>query len=139
MKVKFKKEVEADARYLDVKANVRCWDDATVNGIKDEDGGLIPCRQGDLWKPIIDIDKGIITNWEKGKTADIHYKICDAGVYTVLDNNTNILKEKDGYVPNILSPGGSGYGDYIIMKIDESGKIENWEIDLDDIFEDEEG
>lgn len=138
MKVKFKKEVEADARYLDVAANVRYWDDATVNGIEDEDGDLIPCRQGDLWKPTIDIDKGIIKNWEKGKTADIHYKICDAGVYTVLDNNTNILKEKDGYVPNILSPGGSGYGDYIIMKIDESGKIENWKIDLDDIFKDEE-
>ena len=138
MKVKFIKEVEADARYLDVKANVRYWRDALVNGVVDENGDLMPCRVGDIWQPTIDIDDGFITNWEKGKTADIHFKVCDAGIYTILDGNNNVLKERDGYVPDIMCPEGDGYGDYIIMKIDEVGKIENWKADLDDMLEEDE-
>jgi len=34
--------------------------------------------------------------------------------------------EKDGYVPDIMCPGDEGYGDYIIMTVNESGVIEGW-------------
>ena len=41
---------------------------------------------------------------EKGKTANIHYKVCDAGYYYIKDINGNDVLEKIGYVPDILSP-----------------------------------
>lgn len=76
-------------------------------------------------------------NWEKGKSADIHYKVCDGGIYKLIDTEGNTILEKDGYVPGILSPGGSGYGDYIIMSVDENGGIDNWQFDIEDFIEEE--
>ena len=76
-----------NVKTLLVSANVRYWEDSYVNGVKDEEGTLIPCREGDSWKPEIDVDTGQIMNWEKGKTADIHYKVCDAGIYTLMDTD----------------------------------------------------
>jgi hypothetical protein len=119
-----------NATKLKVDADVRYWEDATVNGVEDEDGALIPLRVGDAWCPTINIDEGTIENWPAGTTASIHYKVCDAGVYGLISEDGEMLVSKDGYVPSILSPGGSGYGDYIIMNVDERGKIEGWKVDL---------
>jgi hypothetical protein len=136
MKVKIKVEKEVNLKTLEVNAGVRYWEDSSVNGVEDdEDGGLIPCKVGNRWKPIIDIDSGIITNWEKGKYARIHYKICDDGVYTVIDEDGNSVLEKDGYVPDTMAPAERGYGDYIIMNIDENGLIEDWEFNVEDFKE----
>lgn len=133
MKIKIKIEKEVEIKTLVVLSEPRYWEDATVNETEDEEGELIPCREADLWKPIIDIDAGIITNWEKGKKADIHYKVCDCCGWQLLDEKGNIvLKADDGYVPGTLSPAENGYGDYIIMKIDENGKIEDWAFDIND-------
>jgi len=74
-----------------------------------------------------DLDKGLIINWEKGKTASLHYKVCDAGTYKLTEENGDIIAEYDGYVPDVLCPDGEGYGDYIIMSVDENGYIQNWE------------
>jgi len=137
MKVEIKKLVKVDVITLQVDVQVRYWEDSSVNGIEDEHGDLIPCREGVLWKPLIDIDNGKILNWEQGKTANIHYKVCDAGVYTVLDELNNKVVEIDGYVPTTLSPGGTGYGDYIIMKVDSEGNIDNWKFNIDDFTEDD--
>lgn len=30
----------------------------------------------------------------------------------------------------MLSPGGDGYGDYVIMEIGPDGEIADWEVDL---------
>jgi hypothetical protein len=134
MTVKIEKTV--NVKCLHVCASVRYWEDAILNGSEDEKGDM-PCRSGEMWIPIIDIDTGVILNWDIGNTADIHFKVCDAGKYTVADELGNTLITKDGYVPDILSPGGSGYGDYIIMKIDKSGKIENWRKHLIENFFDD--
>lgn len=131
MKVNVKTTKVIDIKYLQVEAGVRYWEDATVNGIKDVDGQLIPCRSGDVWNPLIDIDCGIVVNWEKGKSADIHYKICDDGRYKLLDSNNCQVDMVDGYVIDMMCPEGEGYGDYIIMKIDENGKISNWFVNLE--------
>jgi hypothetical protein len=134
--VKIKTEKEVNAEKIFVKAEVRYWENATVNEIEDVDGSLVPCRSGDYWMPAIDIDTGIITNWKQGIKARIHYKICDAGVYQVRDNLGVLIMEKDGYVPDIMCPGDNGYGDYIIMHVDENGKIENWKVsDLKELLE----
>jgi hypothetical protein len=137
MKVKIKKLVDVDVKTLVVKAEVRYWEDSEINGESDtENGDNIPCKNGDIWNPKIDIETGIITNWEQGKTADIHYKVCDLCGFEIEDVNGNVIhKEKDGYVPKTLSPKSEGYGDYIIMDIDENGKIANWNFDIDDFID----
>lgn len=126
---------EIDVRYLQVSAGVRYWEDATVNGVEDNDGTRIPFRDGDNWTPIINIDTGHILNWPKGIVADIHYKVCDDGTYGLLDEFQALLFERDGYVPDILCPHDNGYGDYIIMKVNCDGFIEDWEPSLDDFME----
>ena len=131
--------VEFDAKYLVVEAEVRYWEDATVNGEEDELGTKIPCREGEAWCPVIDVDTGQIVNWTQGVTASVHYKVCDAGVYELQTSEPReLIVRKDGYVPHCLSPGGKGYGDYIIMNIDANGMIENWQFDANYFTEDDE-
>jgi len=126
------KTVDVDIKTLLVEAGVRYWEDATVNGVEDTDGHLIPCRDGDLWKPIIDVETGVITNWAKGTVAEIHYKVCDAGIYKLTDASGEVYLEHEGYVRNMLCPEGNGYGDYIKMNVDADGKIANWKVDFSD-------
>jgi hypothetical protein len=116
----------SDAKYLKAECGVRYWEDATVNGVEDEDGTLIPCRDRDAWSPVIDIETGIIENWPQGTTADIHYKVCDDGIYTLLDASRQKIASINSYVIPMMYPEGNGYGDYVIMKIDSDGKIANW-------------
>lgn len=134
MKTTIKVEKEIEINILIVKAGVRYWEDAEVNGTPDIDGNLIPCRDGDLWCPVIDINKGNVVNWEEGKRVEIHFKVCDTGSYYLMDkeNGTIFLKIENDYVPSILCPNENGYGDYIIMDIDENGNIQNWKPDISD-------
>lgn len=139
MKITITKPQEIDVKFLHVSAGVRYWEDATVDGIEDEKGGLIPCRVDDRWEPTIDIESGQIIDWEKGRVADIHYKVCDDGVYKLSDKDQKVLFEVNDYVPAILQPEGNGYGDYIIMKVDENGFIQNWKKeDIHDLLRKEE-
>jgi hypothetical protein len=128
MKIMIIKEIEVDVRTLKVAADVRYYEDATVNGVADVDGLLIPCKSGKTWMPEIDIASGMIKNWEQGKTADIHYKVCDAGSYYLLDEQgKEVLSIENDYVPDCMCPEERGYGDYIIMTVDESGFIKGWQ------------
>ena len=136
MRVVIKTNKTAEAKILSVDARVRYWEDTTVNGVEDIEGTLIPCRVGDCWRPEIDIDSGKIINWKQGVVADIHYKVCDSGSYYIKDAKGKLLlKIEDNYVPEIMCPEGNGYGDYIIMKVDETGQIQNWVADIGDDFD----
>jgi len=136
MKIEITETVVKDVKYLKASCGVRYWEDGKVNGVEDTDGSLIPCRRNDCWEPTIDLETGIITNWEAGKTAKIHYKVCDAGVYTLLDDiNVPVKRLDDSYVISSMSPGGPGYGDYVIMNINEYGKIDNWKANLSDFVD----
>lgn len=115
-----------NAKYLNVSAKIRYWEDAKVNGAEDISGDLIPCRNGEYWEPVINLETGRIANWAQGVFADIHYKVCDEGAYTLRGENAEQIACIDGYVPKIMCPGGEGYGDHIIMKINEFGFIEKW-------------
>jgi hypothetical protein len=124
-----------ELKFLIVSARVRYWEDTIINDLEDTHGNLVSCREGDSWSPIIDLDSGKIVNWDEGTVADIHYKVCDEGEYWLADANKNkILKYAGDYVPDsLLCIGDRGYGDYIIMKINEKGLIIGWnkpEIDL---------
>ncbi|MCZ7856048.1 hypothetical protein O9X81_05430 [Agrobacterium salinitolerans] len=136
-KISIKQTVEVDVKFLKADCGVRYWEDAEVNGIEDDETNpAMPFASKDSWRPIIDIEAGVIVDWPKGITADTHYKVCDAGVYTLLDADRNEVKQIDGYVPSIMCPEGGGYGDYVIMKIDADGKIANWSIDLSEFERD---
>lgn len=136
MKFKMKQIKEIDVKYLQVQAGVRYWEDAEVNQEEDEEGTLIPFRVGDYWEPVINLDLGKIEDWPSGTTANIHYKVCDDGVYTILDSDKNKIKSIEGYVPNIMCPSENGFGDYIIMKIDSEGNIEDFKCRIDEFNED---
>lgn len=112
------------AKFLTLDVAVRYWEDALLDGAPDEDGN-IPFRQGSRWKPTINLDTGEIIGWPK-VLAKIHYKVCDDGVYTLTDSNYNKLAILDSYVPEFLAIDDTGFGDYIIMTVDQSGFILNW-------------
>lgn len=124
MKLKITQEVEFTPVRLAVSACVRYWEDATVNGVEDTDGTLIPLRKGDAWEPVIDLETGRIISWPAGTTADIHYKVCDAGKYWLEDAAGEQIQFKGYYVPQVL--GDTGGGDYIILKVSDDGLIEGW-------------
>lgn len=117
---------------LHVVAEVRYWEDATINGVEDKDGDLIPWRDkdADLWVPVIDINEGRILNWPNDKKASIHYKVCDAGEYWLGDaSGKKLVKWNGHYVPDaFLCIGDTGFGDYIIMEVDEQGLIAGWKV-----------
>ena len=126
--------------YLEVEAEPRYWEDATVDGVSDEDGSRIPLRNGGLWKPVIELSTGRILDWPAGTKAQIHYKVCDAGEYWLQDSaRRRIAKYGSSYVPSRpLCPEKAGYGDYIIMEVGPDGQISGWrnELDLDRWHED---
>jgi hypothetical protein len=132
MKIEITIPHTVDVQFLHVSAGVRYWEDAYVNDVKDEAGDLIPCRNRDKWEPIIELSTGKILNWEQGKKADIHYKICDDGTYTLKGEVTIIY---GGYVPTMMSPFKSGSGDYIIMQVNEDGIIDKWKPYFEEFIE----
>lgn len=119
-------------KYLRAECGVRYWEDASVNGVEDTDGNLIPLRNGDTWDVTIDLITGKIEGWPEGTTADIHYKVCDDGRYHLLDADRNVVRSIDEYVPKMMAPGDEdhGFGDYVVMNIAEDGTIDKWKVDL---------
>lgn len=142
MKVTVIVEKEVELKTLLVKAGVRYWVDVVINGVKYSDDSpeddinskaSTPCVIGDLWMPEIEIETGKILNWKQGVKAEIHYKVCDCCGWELKDENGEVvLSAEDGYVPSTLCPKEKGYGDYIIMDIDENGMIADWEFDFSD-------
>lgn len=115
------------AQFIEVSAGVRFWEDATLNGREDAEG-MIPLRKGENWEVVIELATGRILNWPEGVEASIHYKVCDAGEYWLLNGaKRRIAKWKDYYVPDgILCVGDNGYGDYIIFKVGADGVVVDW-------------
>lgn len=121
---------------LYVKTYPRYVQDASVNGYRDlENDPKMPFVKLDdkineyFWEVNIDIDKGQIIDWPQGTTASIHYKVCDEGFYEIFDEQGEKLGNYEGYVPHIMCPKEEGYGDYIIMDIDENGFIQDWNVE----------
>ena len=142
MKATIKVEQEIDLAAAECWIHARYWEDSEVNGVEDDaDNPKMPFVEehngGKAWHIIINLDNGQICNWPQGTTAKIHYKSCDENYVEILDRQLGIIKEHEGYVPKILCPEGNGFGDYVIMNIDENGFIRNFHPDLADIFDDE--
>lgn len=127
MKAKVVVEQEVNVKYMQVTVPVR---------YEDEDIPYdFPLRNGDVWSAKIDMDTQTIIDWPQGKTGDMHLKVCDEGVYELFDESMKpIAKIDQDYVPSILP--GEHYGDYLILEIDESGKIADMDPEgsLDEFF-----
>jgi len=87
------------------------------------------------WCVDIDIESGTIKNWKTRREGyddddpneeELFVKVVDTGRYYLLDEDDKVIASIKGYVPNKLIPPKDGYGDYIHLFIDESGKITNW-------------
>jgi hypothetical protein len=110
-----------------VDARVRYWDDAGVNCCQDVDGSLIPCREGNSWKPSIELSTGKILGWPAGTVAGVYYKVCDDSDYWLADSEGNKLYKWAGdYVPDRLLCVGRLHSDYIILNVLEDGRIAGW-------------
>ena len=127
---------EIPIKYLLVDVGPIFWCDCTVNGVQNDDdeweGEGIPCKNEDRWQPIIDLENGQIVNWKIGTTMETNFKVCDNGIYTLTNENNITIMKKEGYVPNVLDPYNDGYGDYIILKIDENGFIDKFKAVFND-------
>ena len=138
MKIKMMVEKEFDVGVLLAEMNIRYWEDGFVNGKEcNPDTNPMPHSDGEMWSIGINIESGIIEDWPEGVESNVHFKVCDDGVYSLFERGENSLPfvvRKNYYVPNCLCPDGGGYGDYVIMKIDGSGKIENWNADINDLI-----
>lgn len=121
-------KTEIQPAFIEVSAEVRYWEDATVNGQEDEAGALIPFKKGQSWCPVIRLSDGMVMDWPNGTTADVHFKVCDAGEYWLQDaDRKRVAKWAGFYVPNdFLCHGDTGYGDYIIFKVGPDGVIQKW-------------
>lgn len=132
VEITIKRPTKFEVAYLRAECEVRYWDDASVNGVTDDaDRPSIPFAVNDTWCPVISLDTGVIVDWPQGTTASVHYKVCDAGRYSLLDPLKSTVLTIDGYVPRIMSPKANGYGDYVIMDIGADGAIANWRVDLE--------
>ena len=144
MKRKIKVMQEFDLAVADCRIYPRRWETSRINGMEDNYANpKMPCIETTengvpFWNPIINLDNGQIVNWQKGITASIHYKSVDENYIDIIDRNTDTIKEYEGYVPQFLCPKEEGWGDYVIMDIDEDGFIKDFNNNLDDIFEDDE-
>lgn len=140
MKMKIKVLQEVDLAIAECWIHARYWEDSLINGVEDDASNpKMPCIEEHLgeqaWHIIINLDNGQIVNWPAGSTAHIHYKSCDENYIDIIDRETCIVKEYEGYVPNFLCPNGAGYSDYVKMDIDEKGFIKNFNNNVDDVFE----
>lgn len=151
MEIKVMKPTVINVKKIEVDAVVRYWEDSEVNGVfdfncdVDENEPRMPCvehvrktnsilpvkrSQEFHWKPIIDIETGRIENWREGTTANVEYILIDIRINILDENCYNIHTYESEYVPDILCPKFDGYGDYIIMRIDQNGYIQGWNKEL---------
>jgi len=115
--------IDVDVRYVGDSAD----DDMPTN---------FPLLNKSQWKATVEVDTGKIIGWPEGEERHMHIKVCDAGIYTLLDSNLKELSKIDGYVPRIVP---NEYGDYIVMDIDKNGYIKQWnkKPDVSAFFEDD--
>lgn len=84
-----------------------------------------PMPGDSMTKILINIEEGIIQNWPEDSKYLLDIKVGDNCDYTLIDNiGTEVKEIQQSCVPNELIPGE--HGDFILLKINEHGRIENW-------------
>jgi len=134
MKFKVFKEVEIEVTHINIDVKIRHVGDSDDDDVPSK----FPMLNGDTWEAVVEIETGRIEGWIDGTDAcNLYAKVCDAGVYTLLNSDGETEAVRAGYVPHGVVPGD--YGDYISLNIGSDGVITNWpkSIDVSDFFESE--
>ena len=111
-------------KYLIISAVPRYQEDAWVDGVEEPEPPAAPRMPGlingvlELW---IDLDLCRVAYWPEGTTARLHYKVCDDGVYRLLDHDGNPTDTYGPYVPWLIS--SEGTGDYLKLNIGSDGRV----------------
>lgn len=115
-------------RFIEFSAYVRFWEDCQFfDNETPVTEDKIPFRNEDKWGGVIDVDNGIFLNWPKGISGSVHFKVCDEFSAKFKDLNGKIIHEfENEYVPNFMCPLDNGFGDYIIMDINNDGSIDGF-------------
>ncbi len=76
----------------------------------------------------VDLKELKVVDWnENNGFIHIWSKVCDEGVYTLLDADRKPIWQIYGYVPNkLIPPYEKGYGNYLEMKIEKDGSLHQW-------------
>lgn len=110
------------ARFLDVDAGVRYWEDAHCISHPEHKGEDIPGRDGKRWKVRIDLSNGHITPFTPNTVWSVHFKVCDDGSYWLVNEDGERVASREGeHVPDIIGEDG----DYIVLGIID-GVITDW-------------
>lgn len=120
MKFKVKKWVSVNIEKIIIDIQIRYVGDSDDDDVPTD----FPLLNGSQWKATVMVDSGQILEWPSGQERQMYCKVCDAGIYTLLDDAGEVVAVKDGYVPNDIVPGD--YGDYVSLKINGDGVITNW-------------
>lgn len=130
--VKVQKEVEIQKIIIDIAP--RYIGDSDDDDVSSD----FPLLNGENWKATVMVGSGQILDWPEGEEREMYCKVCDAGTYTLLDDQGEEVATINGYVPNGIVPGE--YGDYVHLKISGDGVITNWPEHprIDEFFEDDE-
>jgi hypothetical protein len=118
------------AKFIEVHAAVRYWEDGWLNGKQDTEG-TVPLRVGEDWRPTIELATGRVLDWPEGLVLRTCYKVCDAGEYWLLEaDRKRIAKWKRSYVPEqfLDQAGGGLVGDYIVLDIGGDGLVKGWKV-----------
>ena len=131
MKIKIIKEVEVEARLIDVDAYVRYPEDISFEQNDNwydcnADNPECPCIEGHYWRPIININTGKIINWDAPIKCHVFAKVCDGFKCKIKGINGEDVFTYEGYVPSFMAIEDNGYGDYIDMIVEEDGTIKDW-------------
>ena len=77
---------------------------------EDEIPDDFPGADGETITLLIDLDTSTIVGWPEGRTEGLYLKVCDSGIYTLLDADGGELVSRDDiYVPDCLPNDGHDY------------------------------
>jgi hypothetical protein len=117
MKIKLPITTEIEVTHLHMMLPVNYGEEEIPNDF--------PFRKNDSWSVVVELDTGMIVDWPKGKSADVHLTVKDGGTYELVGNDGRIVAAIEGdYVPHGIVPGS--YGDTVELKIAADGCVTNW-------------
>lgn len=87
---------------------------------EDEIPDDFPGADGEMITLLIDLDTSKIVGWPAGRVEVLYLKVCDGGVYEVLDGDQVLVTRDDIYVPDCLPNDGD---DYFSATITDGGSL----------------
>lgn len=120
----------SNARYLEI---IFPWDEDLCSFQPDFDleSDDVPYVSNGYWHGIIDLkEHRLCVSQDMGWPYVLDAKVCDGGIYILLDEDMKPLCIYRGYVPDLPFDNKS-WGDYIHLIVRDNGHIEEWEGDFD--------